>query len=123
MKTFKGFIHSIREINRVQAELQGTTTILQTIKNIAFYWGKSSSKKLFDGLKAVYNTIAYVGAEIGKYRYSILRYLYEKFLNFLFSIDRIFTKPGRAWVLQKIHYEQWANTPRGRFLIPILVNS
>lgn len=97
VRTFKGFIHSIRQINYAHAEIQNTTTLLQTLKDIVFSWGTSSIKKLFDGLKAVYHTIAYFGSEIGKYRYSILRYIYGKFITFLFSIDRIFTKPGRVW--------------------------
>lgn len=116
VKTFKGFIKSIRQIGYAHAELQNTTTILQSLKNLAFFWGKSSIKKLFDGLKAVYNTIAHIGSEIGKYRYSILRYVYERFLQFLLFLDDLLTKPSRVWIAKKIEYERLAATPRARLI-------
>jgi hypothetical protein len=114
VKTFKGFIKSVRQIGYAHADLQNTTTILQSLKNLAIFWGKSSIKKLFDGLKAVYNTIAHIGSEIGKYRFSILRYVYERFLQFLFFLDDLITKPGRVWISKKIEYERLAATPRAK---------
>ena len=80
--TCKRFALGLRRLNEAANEVRSTTTSLQIIKDIAFKWGKSSVKGMFDGLKAVYNTIAYIGAEVGKHRYSILRYIYEKLLNF-----------------------------------------
>ena len=122
VKTFKGFIGSVKQLIYATSEIRNSTTFLEFITEIFLLITKSSFKKLFDGFKAIYNTIAYIGAEIGKYRYSILRYLYEKFIHFIFSLDNVFTKPGRAWIARKLAPERLWNSHRKRKILNTLLN-
>ncbi|CAI2384286.1 unnamed protein product [Moneuplotes crassus] len=117
LKTFKGFISSFKQLIYATSEIRNSKDFLQMVTEIFFLITRSSAKKLFDGCKAIYNTIAYIGAEIGKYRYSILRYLYEKFVEFLFSIDKVFTKPGRQWLATKLAPERLWNSQRKRNML------
>ena len=112
----------MRQISLATEEIRNSTTFLQMVKEIFIAIGKSSFKRLFDGLKAIYNTLAYIGAEIGKYRYSILRYLYEKFILFIFSIDNVFTKPGRAWLARKFAIERLWNSQKKKKILNSLFN-
>mmetsp|Transcript_3202 Transcript_3202/g.2677 ORF Transcript_3202/g.2677 Transcript_3202/m.2677 type:complete len:158 (-) Transcript_3202:106-579(-) len=121
-KTFKGFIKNVKNISYATTEIKNSATFFQVLKTLFLEFGRSSFKKLFDGLKAIYNTLAYIGSEIGKYRYSILRFLYEKFILFIFSLDNIFTRPGRAWLARRLAPERLWNSERKRNMLNTLLN-